>query len=67
MKKKSLVFIVSLLVATMVASVAYAATVGLWQCTVCGMKTRITHPSTELGARDYLGDGHVHQWKYLGR
>lgn len=66
MRKSLIVMLVVTIIATF-STIAYAATVGMWQCSVCGQQIRITHHSSVLPARDLYGDGHVHQWQYQGR
>lgn len=43
-----------------------ATGVGTYQCARCGLIVRIGHQSSQLPARDFLRDRHVHDWRYIG-
>ena len=40
--------------------------VGTYQCAICGLISKVGHPSTVLNERDLYGDGHYHDWRYIG-
>ena len=70
MKKNLLLLFTLVLTAIAVFAVSFehadATGVGTYQCANCGQIVRITHQSSQLPARDLFGDGHVHDWRYIG-
>ncbi len=48
------------------SAAAFKGPVGNYQCTICGMRSRINSNSSVLCDKDILGDGHTHNWRYLG-
>ncbi len=45
---------------------AFKGAVGTYQCAICGLISKITSNSSVLSDRDLLGDGHTHDWRYIG-
>jgi len=43
-----------------------ASAVGTYQCATCGLIMKITTSGSTLPARDFYGDGHTHDWRYIG-
>lgn len=48
------------------AAAAVKKTIGTYQCAICGIIARVPDNSTVLNERDLYGDGHVHDWRYIG-
>ena len=43
-----------------------ASSVGTYQCARCGLIMKITTSGSTLPERDFYGDGHYHDWRYIG-
>ena len=40
--------------------------IGTYQCAICGVIEKVGSPGTVLNETEYWGDGHTHDWRYIG-
>lgn len=67
--KKKIVCLIALVAFAVSFAVAYAAVklpIGTYQCAICGVIEKVPSSSTVLDETDIFGDGHRHDWRYIG-